>query len=355
MLPAECCGGSAPAPDPGHGVSRRTVLRAAVTLPAAALLGTAALTRAANAAGPLLVHPRAAWAADLPPVGPLPEEAPGDVRFLLVHHTASTNDYGEGDTVGQLRSFFRYHIGAEKGWPDIAYNFLVDRYGGVWEGRSGSTQGPVIPSATGGTQGFAQLACFIGDHTEVAPTAEARTSMLRLLAVLADRYGVDTAPGATTTFVSRGSNRWARGESVTTGTIAGHRDMSLTTCPGETVYADLRRSYPAEVSALRAVPLRASPPSPTAPAAVANTATATPTATATASASPVTAPAESQVHATRAAPRPSTEVAAPAPAAPVDGSSPLVPALATGGAIVAAVATGAARHRRSSAPEHHPE
>lgn len=60
--------------------------------------------------------------------------------------------------------------------------------------------------------------------------------MTVLVAALADRYGIDTSPGATTTFVSRGSNRWPRGERVTTPTIAGHRDMSLTACPGRFGY-----------------------------------------------------------------------------------------------------------------------
>jgi len=105
--------------------------------------------------------------------------------------------------------------------------------------------------ATGGSQGFALLCCFIGDHTSVPPTTSARTAMLRMLAALATAYKIDTRPGAQTRFVSRGSNRYPAGRLVTTTTIAGHRDMSITTCPGNAVYGDLRTRYPSEVTALR--------------------------------------------------------------------------------------------------------
>ena len=65
-----------------------------------------------------------------------------------------------------------------------------------------------------------------------------------MLAWLAGRDLVSLADGATTTFVSRGSNRWPAGTTVTTPTIAGHRDMSYTACPGDTLYPllpDIRR------------------------------------------------------------------------------------------------------------------
>ena len=130
----------------------------------------------------------------------------------------------------------------------------MDRFGGVWEGRTGSLAGPVKGSATGGSQGFAQLACFIGDFSAAAPTPAARSSMLALLAVLAERYGVDTRDGAQVSFVSRGSNRWPPGTEVTTRTIAGHRDMSMTACPGDVLYEDVLRHYPTDVTALRPPP-----------------------------------------------------------------------------------------------------
>ncbi|MGH2689561.1 MAG: peptidoglycan recognition protein family protein, partial [Actinomycetota bacterium] len=111
---------------------------------------------------------------------------------------------------------------------------------------------PVMGDATGGSQGFAQLCCFVGDHRQVAATEAAQAGMIALLGWLADRYRVATDPGSTTTFTSRGSNRWRAGTLVTAPTIAGHRDMSRTTCPGEAAYALVRDVFPAAVTAWRA-------------------------------------------------------------------------------------------------------
>ncbi len=76
--------------------------------------------------------------------------------------------------------------------------------------------------------------------------------MITLLTAIADTYGIDTTPGATTTFVSRGSNRWPLDSSVTATTIAGHRDMSQSICPGDAAYELVLYVFPAEVSAIRA-------------------------------------------------------------------------------------------------------
>lgn len=219
---------------------RRTILRAGFALgvapPLQLVLGTpVSAAPPAEALAGLAVHPREDWADGRAATGPLRVEADGDVRFLLVHHSASSNAYDAADVPGLIRSFYAAHTGG-KGWPDVAYNFFVDRFGEIWEGRTGSLAGPVIADATGGNQGFSQLCCLIGDHRIEPPTAAALDSLSRLLAALADRHGIDTAPGATATFISRGSNRWPRGETVTAGTIAGHRDMSRTECPGDACY-----------------------------------------------------------------------------------------------------------------------
>lgn len=155
------------------------------------------------------------------------------MRVLLVHHSETSNSYRPDAVAAQIRSFHRYHT-TTKGWPDVAYNFFVDRYGGLWEGRTGSLDGPVIGDATGGTQGFSQLCCFIGSHTSEAPTPEAQDAMVSLLAWLSVRYEIDAL--GWTSFASRGSNRWPTGVTVETATIEGHRAMSKTTCPGDAAY-----------------------------------------------------------------------------------------------------------------------
>ncbi|MCB0956317.1 MAG: N-acetylmuramoyl-L-alanine amidase, partial [Ilumatobacter sp.] len=81
-----------------------------------------------------------------------------------------------------------------------------------------------------------QLICLLGDFSTVAPTAAAQDSLVKVLAWLAGRDQISIADGATASFTSRGSQRWAKGASVTTPTITGHRDMSYTGCPGDRVY-----------------------------------------------------------------------------------------------------------------------
>ncbi len=196
----------------------------------------------------LTINPRAAWAIDRPPKGPLPAE---DVRFLLVHHSASQSGHTPEQAPAILRSFYDYHTSAEKGWNDIAYNFLIDSGGGIWEGRSGSIAGAVAGDATGGNQGFSQLVCLIGDFSSSEPSGAVLGSLIDLLAWLADKHGVATAPGSQVSFTSKGSNLWPAGASVTTATITGHRAMSATSCPGSNLNQLVTTSLTADVQAAR--------------------------------------------------------------------------------------------------------
>jgi len=299
--------------------TRRAVLAAGVLAAVVRSRRVAAAALAAEEVAPgLVIVPRSTWAPDLAPVGPIPDEP--DVRFLLVHHSVDRNDYSPAGAVDALRAIHRFHTSPDKGWPDIAYNFFVDRFGTVYEGRAGSLAGPTAGDATGGSQGFAQLCCFLGDHRDVPPSPQAVASMGRLLGWLAARSGVSVAPGATATFVSRGSNRHPAGTTVTTPTIAGHRDMSATACPGDAAYALVadgtfaalaRGAAAAQPSATTT---SAAPPPPTA---------ATP--------APATAPS-------------STTISAAAPAAPSDDRRPEL--AVGGGAALAAVAAVLALRRR---------
>ena len=71
-----------------------------------------------------------------------PSYAPA-IRFAVVHHTAGTNDYSPAQAAAILRGIELYHV-KSNGWNDIGYNFLVDRYGTVYEGRAGGVDRNVI-------------------------------------------------------------------------------------------------------------------------------------------------------------------------------------------------------------------
>lgn len=238
---------------------------------------------------------RSAWAGTAAPAGPVADEP--EVRFLLVHHTVNANDYTPDAVPDLLRRIHAFHTGPDKAWPDIAYNFIVDRFGRAWETRSGSLDRPVAGDATGGNQGWDQKCAFLGDHRTDEPTPAAIEAMASLLAFLADRSGIDTRPGATTAFESRGSNRHPAGTVVTTATIAGHRSMSQTACPGDAGTIVVRDHLPGLVTARRRstapaapspAPSTTTPPTPpaTPPTIMAPATTAQPPATS----APTTAP-----------------------------------------------------------------
>lgn len=197
------------------------------------------------------ILPRSEWDDGEGPTGPL---EPEEVKFLLIHHTGEPgNDY-ESDAVAPLiRSIYRYHTSPAKGWPDIAYNFMVDKFGRIFEARSGSLAGPIRGSATGGNQGYAQLCCFLGNFEHEPPTDAAQASMIALLSWLAYRYDLPVEPGSQTTFASLGSNRWPQGEIVSVDLIAAHRDVSQTTCPGDACMELVRVGFPTAVAQQLAV------------------------------------------------------------------------------------------------------
>ena len=262
-----------------------------------------------------------------------------DVRALVVHHTVDANGHGPDDVVTLLRRIHAFHTGTEKRWPDVAYNFFVDRLGRTWEGRSGSLAGPVAGDATGGSQGFDQKCAFLGDHRSEPPTPEAADAMASLLALLADRHGIDTSPGATATFESRGSNLHPAGALVTIPTITGHRRVSQTACPGDAGMALVTDLLPGAVTARRVA-----------------TTTTTTTAAPTTTAPPETAPPAPAPPTTAPVPTTVTRVltAPPAAAPPTSlvghgGSGDTPVALPAGLAAAAALGAGilALRARRS--------
>jgi hypothetical protein len=198
---------------------------------ASALGGVSQTARPIRLADGLEVFPRATWGADLAPKGPL---TPEDVRFLLVHHTATSNRIPDQRQL--IRNVFAFHTSNAKRWNDVAYNFFIGSDGTVWEGRAGSLDGPVVADATGGNQGFSQLVCLLGDFSTTAPSAAMQHSLVLLLGHLSQRYALSTWKDATASFISRGSNRWPAGRLVEARTISGHRDMTFTACPGNGAY-----------------------------------------------------------------------------------------------------------------------
>jgi hypothetical protein len=158
------------------------------------------------------------------------------VHLALVHHTAGSNAYSAGQSAAIVRAIEVYHVKGN-GWNDIGYNFLVDKYGQIFEGRYGGITKPVIGAhAQGFNVGSVGIA-VIGDYQSATLTPSARAALVSLLAWRLDLAHVD--PLSRVVRVSTGNPRYPAGKAVTLNAISGHRDTYPTSCPGSNLYAQL--------------------------------------------------------------------------------------------------------------------
>ena len=87
---------------------------------------------------------------------------------MHVHHTVNSNDYAPEDVPALLRGIYRYHT-KNLGWSDVGYNFLVDRFGGIWQGRAGGSALAVRGAHTLGFNSTSTGIAVIGNFEEVVP------------------------------------------------------------------------------------------------------------------------------------------------------------------------------------------
>jgi hypothetical protein len=197
-----------------------------------------AAAAAADEEGPVPQPPmvrRSEWNADESIVRGPPGYA-SRLRFSVVHHTAGSNSYSPSESAAIVRGIQRYHV-LSNGWDDIGYNFLVDKYGRIFEGRGGGIIRNVVGAHAGGFNTGSVGVAVIGIYEGAALPAAAREAVQRLLAWRLDVGHVH--PRGRWTAVSAGSSKWPVGANVRLRTVSGHRDTSLTSCPGGNVYGQL--------------------------------------------------------------------------------------------------------------------
>jgi hypothetical protein len=192
--------------------------------------------RAAQASAAPAIVPRANWGADQVP----PRNAPGYgvVQAAFVHHTVTAVDYAPEESAGIVLGIARYHRDSN-GWNDIGYNFLVDRYGVIFEGRAGGIEAAVIGAQAQGWNSVSTGIACLGTFTNMPLDAPAMESLARLIGWKLSLHGVPVT--GTVTLESGGgeSNRYPAGQFVAFERVSGHRDGCQTSCPGEQLYAQL--------------------------------------------------------------------------------------------------------------------
>jgi len=165
------------------------------------------------------------------------------VKMAFVHHTANSNSYRKSQSPGVVRAIYWYHTKG-LGWCDIAYNFLVDKFGQVFEGRYGGMTKPVMPAATKGFNTGSMAVSAIGNYHIARPSSAMIRAMDRVLAWRLDVAHVN--PTASVWMKSMGSsgNKYPPGKWVRFRTIAAHRNAGYTSCPGRYLYGRLRSMRP---------------------------------------------------------------------------------------------------------------
>ena len=160
------------------------------------------------------------------------------VKMAFVHHTSGVNGYAPSQSDDIVRSIYWYHT-QERGYCDIAYNFLIDRYGTIFVGRKGGVDRPVIPGSQMGFNTGTFSVSLMGNFQDTAPPAAAVDSLEQLLA-----WRLDVAhlpPKGTAMMISAGGSttKYPKGTRVKLPVISGHRDTGITDCPGDFVYRQL--------------------------------------------------------------------------------------------------------------------
>ncbi|MBO0847806.1 MAG: peptidoglycan recognition protein, partial [Nocardioides sp.] len=158
-------------------------------------------------------------------------------KVVFVHHTDTGNSYSCADSAAVVRSIFLYHV-QTNGWNDIGYNFLVDKCGTLFEGRSGGVDRPVIGAHAYGFNTDSAGVAVLGTFTDVAPPQAALDTVAK---VAAWKLGLDGRDPSGSTTLTEGvkDGNFPYGSAVTFKAISGHRDANSTACPGALLYGKL--------------------------------------------------------------------------------------------------------------------
>lgn len=190
---------------------------------------------AANAAVMPAVISRSDWGAD-EARRKNDVEMGSTIRAAFVHHTATTNNYTPEQAPQQVRALYRYFTEV-RGYSDMGYNFVVDRFGRVYEGRAGSVASAVVGAHTLGfnrdTFAISALGNFQNHRFSPAEAEQMIESISSVLVGKLAPYNRD--PQGLVTLMSsqppsvKGA---AKTSLVTAPVISGHRDVLSTACPG---------------------------------------------------------------------------------------------------------------------------
>ena len=187
--------------------------------------GTAAVANTAvKKVGKPAIASRSAWGANEGIRKGSPSYA-SSIKAAIVHQTEGSNSYSASDVPGIIRGIYSFHV-KQRGWADIGYNVLADRFGRLWQGRAGNVDRPVVGAHARGFNTGTFGISVMGSYNRAQPTAASLTAVEQAIAWKLSGSGV-SATGKTTVAGKR------------INVIAGHRDVGNTDCPGANLYNKL--------------------------------------------------------------------------------------------------------------------
>lgn len=148
---------------------------------------------------------RASWGA-----APAAAGTPHTIQQITVHHSGEVLRDNR-HVPSRIRRFQQLH--QAKGWSDIAYHYVIDAEGSIYEARLVDVAGD---TATDYDPRGHFLALCDGNFEEQDIPERQLDALARLLAWAVQRYGLSVEQ------------------------ISGHKDHAATACPGEALYARLR-------------------------------------------------------------------------------------------------------------------
>lgn len=152
------------------------------------------------------VRPREDWGAK-PTNEPYEDMVP---EKISVHHSQADQPLSLKSAAEELRMIQDFHQRG-RGWADVAYHFLIDGSGRVWQGRPEGVLGAHVKDNNPGNIGV----CVMGSFQKGRPTKAQMDSLVALLRWLTQAYAI--APSE----------------------IRGHKDQQSTRCPGARLYSQL--------------------------------------------------------------------------------------------------------------------
>lgn len=180
------------------------------------------------------INSRSSWGARAP--NAVPTDA-GELKAGVVHHSVNSNGYSQASVPAMLRSIQAYHMDAN-GWNDIAYNFAVDRFGGIWEARAGGIDRAIIGGHAYGFNTATTGVVVLGDYGSASPSTASVRAVEDVLAWKLAQHHTPTS-GTVTYRSSVDTHFGPAGTPVVLDRIVGHRNVRQTSCPGSALYSRL--------------------------------------------------------------------------------------------------------------------